>query len=89
MPSIPIEDAIGRIPDAGFKAIEIVPAKVQRDSNVDYRIEYFFPAKRQEIKALLSAFETVTVHSSSLGVNICHPDSAERRRAEDRYDAPV
>jgi sugar phosphate isomerase/epimerase len=87
MPSIPIEKAIGRIQHAGFGAIEIVPVKVQRSPDVGDWIEYFSPAKRVEIRSLLRAFETVTVHSSSLGVNICHPDPAKRRRAAERYDA--
>ncbi|MBC8236458.1 sugar phosphate isomerase/epimerase [bacterium] len=87
MPRIPIEEAVGRIQDAGFKAIEIVPVKVQRDSNIDYWMEYFTPTKRKEMKSLLKTFETVTVHSSSLGVNICHTDSVERQRAIYQYNA--
>lgn len=87
MPGIPIEDAIGRIQNAGFKAIEVVPVKVQRDSNIDYWMEYFDVPKRQEVKSLLEPFETVTVHSSNLGVNICHTDAVKRQRAKDRYNA--
>jgi sugar phosphate isomerase/epimerase len=87
MPRIPIEEAIGRIRDAGFGAIEVVPVKVEVDPQVDDWLDYFTPGKRQEIRSLLRAFATVTVHSSSLGVNICHPDPVERRRAAERYDA--
>jgi sugar phosphate isomerase/epimerase len=87
MPRIPIEEAIGRIRDAGFCAIEVVPVKVEHDPNVGDWLGYFTPGKRREIRSLLRAFTTVTVHSSSLGVNICHPDSAQRRRAAARYDA--
>jgi sugar phosphate isomerase/epimerase len=87
MPEIPIEEAIGRICDAGFRAIEVVPVKVQRGPNVDEWLAYFSPARRKQVRSLLRAFETVTVHSSSLGVNICHLDAAERRRAAERYDA--
>ena len=87
MPGIPIEEAVVRILRAGFKAIEVVPVKVQQGSNIDYWLEYFDVMKRREMKSLLEAFDTVTVHSSSLGVNICHEDDAERRRAADRYNA--
>jgi sugar phosphate isomerase/epimerase len=87
MPRIPIEEAIGRIREAGFRAIEVVPVKVEHDPNVGDWLGYFTPAKRREIRSLLRAFTTVTVHSSSLGVNICHPDPAQRRHAAERYDA--
>ena len=87
MPRIPIEAAIGRIREAGFRAIQVVPVKVEHDPNVKDWRDYFTPDKRREIRALLRAFPTVTVHSSSLGVNICHPDPAQRRRAAERYDA--
>ena len=87
MPRIPIEEAIGRIREAGFRSIEIVPVKVEHDPNVGDWLGYFTPGKRKEIRSLLRAFTTVTVHSSSLGVNICHPDPALRRRAAERYDA--
>ena len=87
MPRIPIEEAIGRIRDAGFGAIEVVPVKVEHDPAIDDWLDYFTPGKRKEIHSLLAAFATVTVHSSSLGVNICHPDPLERRRAAERYDA--
>jgi sugar phosphate isomerase/epimerase len=87
MPRIPIEEAIRRIRDAGFGAIEVVPVKVEHDPTVDDWLDYFTPGKRKEVRSLLTAFATVTVHSSSLGVNICHPDPVERRRAAVRYDA--
>jgi sugar phosphate isomerase/epimerase len=87
MPTIPIEEAISRVQDAGFKAVEIVPVKVERDPKVDDWMAYFSPVKRREIRSLLRGFETVTVHSSSLGVNICDPDPAERQRAIARYNA--
>ena len=53
MEGISIEEAIGKIRDAGFKAIEVVPVKVQRDSNIDYWVEYFDATKRREIALLL------------------------------------
>ena len=87
MPQIPIEEVIGRIRDAGLGAIEVVPVKVDHDPNIGDWLDYFTPAKRREIRSRLRAFTTVTVHSSSLGVNICHPDLAQRRRAAERYDA--
>jgi sugar phosphate isomerase/epimerase len=87
MPRIPIEEAIARIREAGFGAIEVVPVKVEHDPSVEDWLDYFTADKRREIRSLLRAFETVTVHSSSLGANICHPDPLERRRAAERYDA--
>jgi len=87
MRGIPIEEAVVRISRAGFKAIEVVPVKVQRDANIDYWLEYFDVTKRREMKSLLEPFEIVTVHSSGLGVNICHENGVERRRAADRYNA--
>jgi len=86
MPQIPIEETIGKIQAAGFEAIEIVPVKVMGYSNIDW-IEYFTPTKRKEMKSLLETFEIVTVHSSSLGVNICHTDAIQRQQAVQRYNA--
>ena len=42
MPRVPIEEAIGRIREAGFRAIEVVPVKVEHDPTVEDWLDHPF-----------------------------------------------